>query len=154
MELMGQWAPTVEKDASGKGIGDDQGWFPFPAVDGGQGVPTDVFGGGNGHALSKNAPKEAVDFLAFLLNKENEQELVSSGAFMPVVKGAENTLTDPNRKQVAEALANSTGFQLYLDQAFPPAVGQQVNDSVAALIGGKQTPEQVAQQVTKAAKSQ
>ncbi|MDL4817033.1 extracellular solute-binding protein [Actinomadura opuntiae] len=154
MELMGQWAPTVEKDASGKGIGADQGWFPFPAVDGGQGVPTDVFGGGNGHALSKNAPKEAVDFLAFLLNKENEQELVSSGAFMPVVKGAENTLTDPNRKQVAEALANSTGFQLYLDQAFPPAVGQQVNDSVAALIGGKQTPEQVAQQVTKAAKSQ
>ncbi|WP_433136488.1 extracellular solute-binding protein [Actinomadura nitritigenes] len=154
MELMGQWAPAVEKDASGKGIADDEGWFPFPSVDGGQGALTDVFGGGNGHALGKDAPKEAIDFLAFLINTENEHELVSSGAFMPVVKGAESALADPGRKQVAEALGGSTGFQLYLDQAFPPAVGQQVNDSVAALIGGKATPEQVAQQVTKAAKSQ
>ncbi|MEV3927238.1 extracellular solute-binding protein [Actinomadura coerulea] len=154
MELMGQWAPSVEKDASGKGIGDDLGWFPFPTVDGGQGTVTDVFGGGNGHSLSKNAPKEALDFLRFLMNDENERKLVSSGAFMPVVKGAESALDDPNRKQVAQALDGSSGFQLYLDQAFPPAVGQQVNDSVAALVGGKGTPEEVAQQVTKAAKSQ
>ncbi|MEV0665377.1 extracellular solute-binding protein [Actinomadura luteofluorescens] len=154
MELMGQWAPSVEKDASGKGIGDDLGWFPFPTVDGGQGAVTDVFGGGNGHALSKGAPKEALDFLTFLMNAENERKLVSSGAFMPVVKGAESALDDPNRKQVAQALDGSSGFQLYLDQAFPPAVGQQVNDSVAALVGGKGTPEEVTQQVTKAAKSQ
>jgi raffinose/stachyose/melibiose transport system substrate-binding protein len=154
MELMGQWAPAVQKDASGKGIGDDLGWFPFPTVDGGQGSVTDVFGGGNGHALSKNAPKEALDFLAFLMNDENERKLVSSGAFMPVVKGAESALGDDNRKQVAQALNGSSGFQLYLDQAFPPAVGQQVNDSVAALVGGKKTPDEVAQQVTKAAKGQ
>ncbi|MEU8309474.1 extracellular solute-binding protein [Actinomadura sp. NPDC048955] len=154
MELMGQWAPSVEKDASGKGIGDDLGWFPFPTVDGGQGAVTDVFGGGNGHALSKGAPKEALDFLTFLMNAENERKLVSSGAFMPVVKGAESALDDPNRKQVAQALDGSSGFQLYLDQAFPPAVGQQVNDSVAALVGGKGTPEEVTRQVTKAAKSQ
>ncbi|NDU76885.1 extracellular solute-binding protein [Actinomadura sp. DSM 109109] len=152
MELMGQWAPTVEKDASGKGIGDDLGWFPFPTVDGGQGAVTDVFGGGNGHALGKDAPKEALDFLAFLMNNENERKLVSSGAFMPVVKGAESALDDPNRKQVAQALGGSTGFQLYLDQAFPPAVGQEVNDAVAALVGGKGTPEQVVRQVTEAAK--
>ncbi|WP_141576302.1 extracellular solute-binding protein [Actinomadura sp. WMMA1423] len=154
MELMGQWAPAVQKDASGKGIGDDLGWFPFPTVDGGQGTVTDVFGGGNGHSLSKKAPKEALDFLTFLMNAENERKLVSSGAFMPVVKGAEGALGDENRKQVAQALAGSSGFQLYLDQAFPPAVGQEVNDGVAALVGGKKTPDQVAQQVTKAAKSE
>ena len=30
MELMGQWAPSVQKDqsASKKGIGDKLGWFP------------------------------------------------------------------------------------------------------------------------------
>jgi len=72
---------------------------------------------------------------------------------MPVVKGAENEL-DKNRKLVADALNASTGFQLYLDQAFPPAVGQEVNDSVAALIGGKKTPQQVTESVTKVAKSQ
>ena len=45
---------------------------------------------------------------------------------------------------VADSLANATGFQLYLDQAYPPAVGQEVNDSVAELIAGAKTPEQVA----------
>ena len=35
MELMGQWAPSVQKDQSAdkQGLGDDLGWFPFPAVD-------------------------------------------------------------------------------------------------------------------------
>lgn len=154
MELMGQWAPAVQKDASGKDLGDDLGWFPFPTVEGGQGVTTDVFGGGNGHALGKDAPKEALDFLTFLMNAENERKLVSSGAFMPVVKGAESALTDANRKRVAQALNTSTGFQLYLDQAFPPAVGQEVNDSVAALMGSKKSAQEVAQSVTKVAKSQ
>lgn len=44
MELMGQWAPVVQADA-GKGLGDDLGFFPFPAVDGGKGTITEVFGG-------------------------------------------------------------------------------------------------------------
>ena len=32
MELMGQWAPAVQKDQSvgKKGLGDKLGWFPFP----------------------------------------------------------------------------------------------------------------------------
>ncbi|MEU8803671.1 extracellular solute-binding protein [Spirillospora sp. NPDC048819] len=154
MSLMGQWAPAVQEDTSGKSLGDDLGWFPFPTVDGGQGRLTDVFGGGNGFAVSKDAPPEAVDFLAFFLNEQNEQELVSSGAVMPVVKGAEGALTDKNRKMVAEALGASTGFQLYLDQQFPPAVGQEVNDSVASLIAGKKSPQQVAQSVTEVAKDQ
>ncbi len=154
MELMGQWAPTVQEDASGKKLGDDLGFFPFPTVEGGQGAVTDVFGGGNGFAVSKDAPKEALDFLAFLMNEKNEREMVASGAFMPVVKGAESALDDPNRKMVAEALNNAGGFQLYLDQAFPPAVGQEVNDSVASLIAGKKSAQQVTESVTKVAQTQ
>jgi raffinose/stachyose/melibiose transport system substrate-binding protein len=50
-------------------------------------------------------------------------------------------------------LTNATGFQLFLDQAYPPAIGQQVNDSVAALIAGSASPEAVAQAITKTAKS-
>jgi raffinose/stachyose/melibiose transport system substrate-binding protein len=154
MELMGQWAPAVQEDASGNELGDDLGWFPFPTVEGGPGAVTDVFGGGNGFAVSKDAPPEALDFLTFFMNEQNEREQVTSGASMPVVKGAESALEDPNRKMVAEALNNSAGFQLYLDQAFPPAVGQEVNDSVASLIAGKKSAQEVTQSVTKVAKSQ
>src|SRR5438874_1502470 len=67
MELMGQWAPSVQmsNSTSKKGIGDKLAWFPFPAVTGGKGAPTDAVGGGNGIAVGKDAPPEAIDFLKF-----------------------------------------------------------------------------------------
>ncbi|NEY34900.1 extracellular solute-binding protein [Streptomyces sp. PRKS01-65] len=153
MELMGQWAPVVQADA-GKGIGKDLGFFPFPAVAGGKGARTDVFGGGGGYAVRKGAPKAAVDFLKFFMSAESDRVLVSKGSMMPVVKDATSALTDPHLKLVSDVLGEATGFQLYLDQAYPPAVGQEVNDSVAALIAGSKTPEQVARAVTQVAKSQ
>ncbi|KQX49933.1 MULTISPECIES: extracellular solute-binding protein [unclassified Streptomyces] len=151
MELMGQWGPSVQKDA-GADLGADLGFFPFPTVDGGVGRATEVFGGGGGFALRKGAPKEALDFLKFFV-LENESALLASNGYLPVVKGAESRLTDANRKVVAESLVKATGFQLFLDQAYPPAVGQEVNDSVADLLAGKKTPEQVTASITEAAKS-
>ncbi|MFK4067065.1 extracellular solute-binding protein [Streptomyces sp. NPDC029674] len=153
MELMGQWAPVVQAD-SGKGIGEDLGFFSFPTVAGGKGALTDVFGGGGGYAVRKGAPQAAVDFLKFFMTAESDRILVAEAAMMPVVKDATDALTDPNLKDVSEALGKATGFQLYLDQAYPPAVGQEVNDSVAGLIAGAKSPEQVARSVTQVAKSQ
>ncbi|MEU1167849.1 hypothetical protein ABZ372_49580, partial [Streptomyces sp. NPDC005921] len=43
---------------------------------------------------------------------------------------------------------------IYLDQADAPAVGQQVNDSVAGLIAGSKSPEDVTQAITKTAKEE
>ncbi|WP_250562630.1 extracellular solute-binding protein [Sphaerisporangium fuscum] len=153
IELMGQWAPTVEKDA-GKGIGKDLGFFPFPTVEGGKGSAGDVFGGGGGYAIGAGAPKEAVDFLKFISSKEVHRQAVETGAVLPVLKGEEDAVKDPNLAVVAKALAGASGFQLYLDQAYPPAVGQEVNDSVAALIAGSKSPEQVTQAITETAKNE
>ncbi|MET7456456.1 extracellular solute-binding protein [Streptomyces sp. NPDC005574] len=153
MELMGQWAPVVEADA-GKGLGDDLGFFPFPAVEGGKGTITEVFGGGGGHALRKGAPQEAVDFLKFFASQATDLQLVKKTGVLPVVPAVESAVTDPNTQAVQKQLKAATGFQLYLDQAYAPAVGQEVNDSVAALIAGSKSPEQVAESVTKAAKEE
>ncbi|MEU5954706.1 extracellular solute-binding protein [Streptomyces sp. NPDC047525] len=153
MELMGQWGPVVQADA-GKGIGKDLDFFPFPAVAGGKGARTDIFGGGGGYAVRKGAPKAAVDFLKFFMTAESDRILVAEAAIMPVVKDAKSSLTDRNLKDVAEAVDKATAFQLYLDQAYPPAVGQEINDSVAALIAGSKSPEQVTRSVTQVAKSQ
>lgn len=143
----------MQADA-GKGIGKDLGFFPFPAVVGGKGAVTDVFGGGGGYAVRKGAPKAAVDFLKFFMTAESDRILVSKSSMMPVVKDATSALTDPSLKLVSDVLGKATGFQLYLDQAYPPAVGQEVNDSVAALISGSKSPEQVTRSVTQVAKSQ
>ncbi|MEW9527074.1 extracellular solute-binding protein [Microbispora sp. NPDC049125] len=154
MELMGQWGPNVEKDSSKKGIGDDLGFFTFPTVEGGKGSATDAFGGGGGLAISAKAPAEALDFLKFALTMENHSKTVKIGGWLPVLKGEESAVTDPNTKVVADNLLKATGFQLFLDQAFPPAVGQEVNDTVAELIAGKMTPDQVAKQITEVAKQE
>ncbi|MER7183669.1 extracellular solute-binding protein [Streptomyces hyaluromycini] len=153
MELMGQWAPSVEADA-GKGIGADLGFFPFPAVEGGKGTVTEVFGGGGGHALRADAPQAAVDFLEFFASETTDAELVKKTSVLPVVPAAESAMTDANLKLVQAQLKAATGFQLYLDQAYAPAVGQQVNDSVAGLIAGSKSPADVTQAITKTAKEE
>ena len=53
MELQGHWEPGVMQGLTddGKGLGDKTGWFPFPAVEGGQGDPTAALGGGDAWAV-------------------------------------------------------------------------------------------------------
>ncbi len=153
MELMGQWAPGTQigNSASGEGIGDALGFFTFPAVAGGAGGASDAMGGGNGICVGKDAPDEAVDFLRFLTNVENQRTLTEAGFPIPVVAGAEDALTDPNMLMVYEAVAAAEYYQLYYDQYLPPSVGEAVNDSVQGLFAGTMTPEEVAQAIEDAA---
>lgn len=149
MELMGQWAPAVEKDNSEdkQGLGDKLGWFPFPMVEGGAGDPGDAVGGGNGFAIGKNASPEAIDFVKFLTTKEAQQALVKINVAIPVVKGGEVGMTDPLMITLQQSLANAKYFQLYYDQALPPAMGSVINDSVQGIFAGTLTPEQAAQAI-------
>lgn len=155
MELMGQWGPGEQRNASAnkKGLGADLGFFPFPTVDGGKGALTDAFGGGNGFAVGKDAPAETVDFLKFITSAENQRKAAAVNGVLPVVKGTEDAIKEPSQRMVVDQLAKATKFQLYLDQAYAPEVGQTVNDSVAALIAGQSSPEDVAKAITDAAQS-
>jgi raffinose/stachyose/melibiose transport system substrate-binding protein len=154
MELMGQWAPSVEaaNSTDKKGIGDKLGFFAFPMVEGGKGDPADAVGGGNGFAIGKNAPDAAVDFVKFLTNAENQATLAKIGVAIPVVKGGEVGLTDPLMIQLQKTFAAAKYFQLYYDQALPPAMGSVINDSVQGIFAGTLTPEQCAQAIEDSAK--
>jgi len=149
MELSGQWAPSTQaaNSADQKGIGENLGLFGFPAVEDGAGEGTDVVGGGNGFAIGKNAEPEAVDFVKYLTDVQNQTTIAANGSGIPVVKGAEKGLTDPNMLQVQSTFAAANYFQLYYDQFLPPATGSVLNDSVQGLFAGTMTPEQVAQAV-------
>jgi raffinose/stachyose/melibiose transport system substrate-binding protein len=156
MDLMGQWAPGAFNDNSAdkKGIGDALGWFPFPAVEGGAGAATDALGGGNGFAIGKNAPPEAIDFVKYLTRPESQQQCAAAGFCVPVVKGGETGLTDPLLKMVQQGAAAATYFQLYYDQYLPPAMGSVVNDSVQGLFAGTLTPDAAAAAVEASAKTE
>ncbi len=153
MEVMGQWAPAVQNDNSAdkKGLGDKLGWFPFPSVAGGAGAATDGVGGGNGIAVKKDAPPEAVDFLKFFVNTDNANKLNTSGIGMSPVNGTGGSITDPNLQAVLAGRDQAKFIQLYLDQAVPPSVGAVVNDATVALFLGKSDPATACKALTDAA---
>ena len=154
MELMGQWAPGVEKDnsESKEGIGDALGWFGFPALEGGAGAATDVFGGADGFAVGRDAPPEAVDFLRYFVSLDVATRFAElNDGTLPPTNGAEKAVTDPFLTTVLEKRAESTYAQLYLDQATSPELGAAINDAIQGLFAGTMTPEQVCQAITDAA---
>ena len=152
--LMGQWAPGTQNANSpdGQGLGDKLGWFPFPAVDGGDGDPTDGFGGGNGFAVGRDAPPEAIEFLEYISSPEVAQRWgETNSGILPVVIGSEGSISDPNLQDVLAARAEASFVQLYLDQAYDPALGETINDAVEQLYAGQASAEDVAQTIADAA---
>lgn len=160
ISLMGQWGPGAYANQSGIGTAEDPiadrlpgefGWFPFPAVEAGAGEPTDGFGGGDGFAVGKDAPPEAVEFLEYITGLDQAIRVGETGTTLPVTQGAEVSITDPFQLAVLEGLGRASFVQLYLDQYFTPELGAAVNDAVATLFAGTATPEEVTEAITAAA---
>ncbi len=132
----------------GQGLASDNiGRFPFPEVEGGAGKVTDTLGGLNGWAVTKNAPPEAIDFLKFLTNAENEREMAAMGMIVPAVVGAEDAIQSPLVRASADQLAASTWHQNFFDQDLGPSVGRVVNDVSVEILAGQMSPEEGAQMI-------
>jgi len=146
MEMMGAWHPSLISslaEAEG-GLGYELGWFPFPAVEDGAGEPNAAFGGGDGFAVGRDAPDEAIEFLKYITSEE-----VQRGAaeiwITPVVVGTEEVFEDdPIRSKIQQYLLEAPSFMAFLDQFYPPALGIAVNDAVETIFAGVATPEEAA----------
>lgn len=152
LHLMGDWdyIPSRERSMSGEGVPDeDLEFIPFPSVADGAGN-AHSFGGMNGFAVTQGASDEAVDFLRFLLNEENQREAARRGIFVPVALGSEEELLTPYARRVAEILAASTFHQVFLDQALGTSVGATVNDISGDLAQGVITPEEAVERIDEA----
>lgn len=134
--------------ADGKGLAPENiGRFAFPVVNGGRGAATDTLGGLNGWAVTKKAPPQAVDFLRYLTNQENERIQAAAGMIVPAAKGAEDGIKDPLMRASADQLAASTWHQNYFDQDLGPAVGRVVNDVTIEILTGQMSPEEGSQMI-------
>lgn len=153
MSLMGPWGPgSYANQAPDGAFPGTLGWFPFPLVEGGAGAATDAFGGGDGFAVGKDAPPEAVEFLEYITALPQAERIGAAGTHLPITIGSENSVTDPNMQMVLAGLTKATFVQLYLDQFFSPEIGAAVNDAVATLFAGTATPEEVTEAITNAAR--
>jgi raffinose/stachyose/melibiose transport system substrate-binding protein len=156
MELMGHWAygfeTSLAKDKALEDYKANIGWFPFPTMDGQKGDASDALGGGDGFAIGKNAPPEALNFVKFMLSKENQSKMAKAGiAVPPVVKGVESAVDNLLIQEIQKRAGAAKYFQLYYDQYLPPAVGNAVNDETQKLFAGTASPQQVADAIEAAA---
>ena len=156
MELMGQWAPSVQRDQSAdkQGLGDKLGWFAFPVVTGGAGAATDGVGGGNGIAVGKNAPPEAIDFLKFFRQRANRTSSTrTASASRPSSARRARSRTRTSR-QSSPVAAQPPSCSSTSTRRLGGDLAAAFNDATVALFLGKSTPEEVCQALTDAAATQ
>jgi raffinose/stachyose/melibiose transport system substrate-binding protein len=152
MELMGGWDPGVIASLTPdqKQL-PDLGWFPFPAVDGGKGDPTALLGGIDGYSVSKNAPKEATDFLEFLVTKDQQEAYAKAFNSIPVNTEAQEVVTDPYNVSALQAFNKAAYASQYLDTLYGQNVGNALNGAVVNLFAGKGSAKDIVSQTNAAA---
>jgi raffinose/stachyose/melibiose transport system substrate-binding protein len=149
MELMGAWEISNFKAENPDFYANDLDFFPFPAVEGGVGDPSNVVGtvGDNYYHISSTCenPDEAFELLTYLIDDESVQQRVAAGR-IPPVKGVAQMLDDPVLQRVMGMVENAASVQLWYDQYLPPELGEVHKDTMQALFGLEITPEEAAAQ--------
>ncbi len=152
MELMGAWNPGViasltpdEKPLA------DLAWFPFPAVEGGDGDPGAMMGGVDGFSCSVDAPDACTDFLNFFMQKEYQEGYANAFHTLPASKDAQGVVSEPALQSILTAYNEAPYVTVWMDTLFGQNVGNALNTGVVDLLAGKGDPAGVVQAVADAA---
>src|SRR3954452_2260100 len=153
MELMGAWDPGVISSLmpNQKQL-PDLGYFPFPAVPGGQGDPAAIMGGADGFSCSKDAPKACTDFLNYILTKNVQEGYYNAFQALPVSKPAQGVVTEDYLKAVLDAYNKAPYVSQWLDTVYGQNVGNALNVGVVNLLAGKGDVAGIIKAVNDAAK--
>lgn len=153
MELAGHWEPGVMQGLTedNKGLGEDTGWFAFPAVEGGAGDPVAQLGGGDAWSVSEKAPDAAVDFVNFLLSDEVQTGFAELDMGLPTNPAASGAVKDASLADLLKVRDAAPFIQLYFDTAFGTAVGGAMNDEIALMFAGQASPQDIVDAVQAAA---
>src|SRR5690554_3861757 len=152
MELMGAWNPGVIASLTP----DEQpladlSWFPFPAVEGGEGDPTAMMGGVDGYSCHVDAPKECADFLNFFMSQERQEAYAEAFVTLPANQDAQGVVTDPALQEILAAYNEAAYVTVWLDTMFGQNIGNALNAGVVEMLAGSGTPEAIVQAVNDAA---
>ena len=144
---------NVMKDnaADKQGLPDDKiGWLPFPTVAGGKGNPGDVMGNLNGWIVTKDSPKETVDFLRFFSEADNQRVAAEKGLYIPPVTESMKAISRPLLQQTLQSVKQSQLVQVNFDQALGPLAGAVVNDMASNIAAGRTSPADAANAIQQA----
>ncbi|WP_069802000.1 substrate-binding domain-containing protein [Thermogemmatispora onikobensis] len=150
MHLMGTWDfGTITNDDPAFIQQGKLGWFPFPAVEGGVGDPSNLTGVPcNYYSVAKTskAIQACVTYLKdAVLNDEAVDRRIALGE-IPPVKGIENKLSNAPHSDwllfVYRLVQKAAHFQLAWDQALPPQPAQALLTNLDQLFLRQISPQQ------------
>jgi len=152
MELMGGWDVGVIASLTPdqKPLA-DLSWFPFPAVDGGDGDPTAMMGGVDGYSCSVDSPSACEDFLNFIASQEWQEKYAEAYQTIPASKAAQGAVTDPALQPLMDAYNEAAYVTVWLDTLLGQSVGNALNTAVVELLSGNGSPEGIVEAVEGAA---
>jgi len=152
MELMGAWDPGVIASLTpDKKPLADLAWFPFPAIDGGDGDEGAMMGGLDGFSCSKDAQEECSKFLNFAMQKKYQEGYANAFHTLPASQEAQGVVTEPALLDVLASYNDAPYVSLWLDTLYGQNVGNALNAGVVNLLAGQGDSAAIVQGVKDAA---
>ncbi|GGI09441.1 sugar ABC transporter substrate-binding protein [Egicoccus halophilus] len=152
MELMGNWNINIFRGENEQFFEENIGVTTFPAIEEGDGDPTNVVGtiGDNFYHVSSNCElqDEAFEVIQYLIDDESVEARVDNGR-IPPVEGFE--AEDEVTAEVFSILEQADSVQLWYDQFLPPELADVHLSTTQALFALSITPEEAAAQMEAAA---
>ncbi|MGD6845596.1 ABC transporter substrate-binding protein [Bacillus infantis] len=134
-------------------IGDVEiGFFNFPEVTDGAGRADSLTGAPEGWMLSKDAPKEAVEFLKFLTSEETAQEFTKTDGQLNAVKnGVTEENTSPTSYEAYQIVLDAASTAPWFDNAVDITIADIFMRGGQELATKQKTPEDIMKEVQKEA---
>ncbi len=152
MELMGAWNPGVIADLTpDKQPLEDLKWFPFPAVEGGDGDPAAMMGGVDGYSCHVDSPAECAEFLNFFMQKEYQEGYAEAFVTLPASQEAQAVVTNPALQEILAAYNEAPYVSVWLDTLFGQNVGNALNGAVVEMLAGDGDAESIVTAMSDAA---
>ncbi|WP_099354765.1 ABC transporter substrate-binding protein [Fredinandcohnia onubensis] len=126
----------------------DIGFFDFPAIEGGKGDSKALTGAPEGWMLSKNAPKEAVEFLKFLTSEETAYDFTKTDGQLNAIKGAVDAENSSETSMAAyDIVLNASATAPWFDNAVNINIADIFMRGGQSLATGDATPEDIMKEV-------
>lgn len=141
MHPIGSWLVSSAAELADKNFDYDE--FNTPLIDAAHPLKDSVIGTLTGFAVSAKSqnPKQAIAFLRFFTNVENQVKWAEAGSFSPVKGVMEKAKLDPKTKAMADLLTSAGSLVPPPDTTYPVEVAEAYYQAAAYVAGGEKSPK-------------
>ncbi|PWM37600.1 MAG: hypothetical protein DBX66_05060 [Clostridiales bacterium] len=137
-------------EANQTGLNDEWGFFPLPTVTDLKGEANYITGAPDGFMVSSTStiPEEAIKFLKYITNMENQEFMVKTLAWPSPVIGATNESVAPTYiMEGMKRLEEADGMALWLDTDINAKISDVWLPGLQEILNGTITPEELMKKV-------